>query len=503
MRYLSLSTLLFSLLMTVGAYGQDLVFSEAPEHYQLYARQQNDSAQVRIAGKVKKKADIEGLSLKVYKDDVLYHQQAAKMDDQSFLLTAQIHAGLHQFRFELYTKSRNRDSLYLVADNVVCGDAYIITGQSNSHPSSTLSTYSSPYARSFGVKTGYESYTEEDKKVRWGKATGNCPGLQKEIGGWFLKNPHAVGVWGMELAKLLIEKHQVAVCIINGGSGSSSIEQNMLYPEQPSLETSFGRLAYRVDQAGLRDKVKAIFWHQGESNTNTLAGYQSYASNFDRLKSDWERVYTGLEKIYLFQLHPGCGRHREGYYKELQEIQTQLADTYPKIDIMSTLGVTGHDGCHFSYEGYLEFAQRIFPLVSRDFYGEQPKTIITPPTLLSAKYVTENELVLTFDQPIAIEEKKKVNGKAYFLKDQFFFKREGDTTFAVAKVRGIKAEENKLSLSLETAANYSLVTYLPGKFYTGTHEIYNGPWLTGRSNQLGALSFHQRPITPFEHDKNE
>lgn len=496
-KQLILFAFLFFSLVIVGAFAQELTFTEAPENYRLYARNQNDSASVRFEDKVKKEENVTSLALKVYKDDVLYDHQEIPILDQSFSATSNIYVGLHQFRFELFTVQDSKESLYMITDNVVCGDAYIINGQSNSHPSSTLSTYSSPFARSFGVKTGYEPYSEEDKNVRWGSATGNSPGLEKEVGGWFIKNPYGVGVWGMELARLIIEKHQVPVCIINGGSGSSSIEENMLYPEQPSLETSFGRLAYRVNQAGLKDQVKAIFWHQGETNTNTVEGYQSYPANFDTLKRDWERVYTGLKKIYLFQLHPGCGAKTEGYYNELREIQTQLANTYDNVDIMSTMGVSGHDGCHFSYQGYLEFAERIFPLVSRDFYGVKPTAVISPPKLVSANYMSENEVELTFDQPIAVEEKRVVNGKTYFLKDQFFFKKELEGAFMPVKVSSIKSQENKLILTFEKAGSYPFITYLPGKFYTGTNEFYEGPWLTGSANNLGALSFHQRPITPF------
>ena len=50
----------------------------------------------------------------------------------------------------------------------------------------------------------------------------------------------------------------------------SRIEENMLYPERISLETSFGRLAYRVDQAGLKNSVRAVFYHQGESDSETM-----------------------------------------------------------------------------------------------------------------------------------------------------------------------------------------------------------------------------------------
>ena len=44
---------------------------------------------------------------------------------------------------------------------------------------------------------------------------------------------------------------------------------------------------------------------------------------------------------------------------------------YDHIEIMSTTSILGHDGCHFSYEGYNEFAKRILPLVSRDLFGEK------------------------------------------------------------------------------------------------------------------------------------
>ena len=478
--------------------GQELIFLEAPEDYQLYARDKMGNAEVRFLGKLAKESSIKELTLKVFKEDMVYDQQHIIIEENTFSLATKIHAGLHQFRFELYTWKNNRDSLYLVVNNIVCGDAYIITGQSNSHASSTLSTFSNPFCRSFGVKTGYEPYSDADKKVRWGRASGNCQELKKEVGGWFIKNPYGVGVWGMELSRLIVEKYQVPICIINGGSGSSSIEENMLYPEQPSLETSFGRLAYRVNQAGLKDKIKAIFWHQGETNTNTVEGYESYPANFETLQSDWNRVYKGLKKIYLFQLHPGCGRKYEGYHNELREIQNQIAEKYDMVEIMSTMGVSGHDGCHFSYDGYLEFAKRIFPLVSRDFYGEPSNTIISPPKLKSAEYLSEKEIVLTFDQPVAVEEKREINGKIYYLKDQFFFKNKLNEAFLKIGVNKIKADNNRLVLNLETASNYKYITYLPSKFYTETKEIYNGPWLTGSKNDLGALSFHQRPINPLK-----
>ncbi|MDN3667359.1 sialate O-acetylesterase [Algibacter miyuki] len=483
--------------LATSLFAQQIRLNEAPEDLQLYARDTSNTAEVAVSGEVKGEPDFKAFTLKVFKDNALYDTKSDTLKNKKFSVSSTIKAGLHAYRFEFYINKKGIDSLYFKADDVVCGDAYIITGQSNSHPSSSASTYSNPYCRSFGVKTGYKAYNDKEKKVRWGMATGNLEGLEG-VGGWFKINPFGVGVWGMELMKLIVEKHQIPVCIINGGSGSSSIEQNMLYPEKPSLETSFGRLAYRVDQAGLKDKIKAIFWHQGESNAATIEGYQSYATNFDTLLQDWKRVYTNLEKVYLFQLHPGCGRNPISYLSEMREVQNQIDQKYDMVNIMSTLGVTGHDGCHFAYEGYLEFAQRIYPLVARDYYNEKPSFTITPPKLLEANYESSKRMVLHFDQPILLEEESTVDGVVHYLKDQFFASEDSNTKQINLEVNKIKVEGNSLILTLKKASNYKYITYLPSKFYVGTRDIYNGPWLSGSENNIGALSFDRRPITQLK-----
>jgi len=490
-----ISVFLILTTLVVG-FSQTLKFTEAPENYRLYARDNSDSAKILISGTVNKTSNFSELSLKVFQDGMLFDTQKAGISNMRFSLSTRIPSGLHQFKFEVYVQKNNADSLCLLADSVVCGDAYIITGQSNSHASSSLSTFSSPYCRSFGVKTGYESYNDDDKKVRWGRATGNCPDL-KGVGGWFKKNPFGVGAWGMELMRLIVEKYQVPVCIINGGSGSSSIEENMLYPERPSLETSFGRLAYRVNQAGLKDQVKAIFWHQGETNSNYQQdvskpgeAYKIYAENFDILYNDWKRIYTGLEKIYLFQLHPGCGGE---YQSEMREIQNQIANSYEMIEIMSTTGVVGHDGCHFSYEGYCEFAKRIFPLVSRDFYGEKPDLTPTPPKLVNSRYTAKNEITLEFDQKITLEEKLEVNGKTHDLKDQFFFSKVENGEKVSGIIESMRIENEHLILQVKEGVVYKYITYLPNKCYLNTEDVYEGPWIFG-VNKIGALSFDKREI---------
>jgi hypothetical protein len=482
----------FLFLLTTALVAQEIELSQAPENSQLYARNEKDSAEVILKGIVLEKTYKGKISLKVFKDGEIYDSQNYIVKDKAFNFKSRIDAGLHQFKFELFIEKNGIQTNCFSASNVVCGDAYIITGQSNSHASSSEATYSSPYCRSFGVKTGYAAYTDAHKKVRWGNATGSGPGL-KGIGGWSMEIDHGVGVWGIELMRLIVEKHKVPVCFINGGSGSSSIEQNMLYPGKPSLETGFGKLSYRVEQAGLKDHIKAIFWHQGESNSRE--NYTTYQASFKQLLSDWQRVYTNLQKVYLFQLHPGCGGD---FQSELREAQNQIANSHKMVEIMSTNGVPGHDGCHYYQEGYANFAKIIFPLLSRDIYKQTSSTIITPPKLLRSYYSKQfegnsAEITLQFDQDILWQEKQEVKGKWIYLKDQFFFRQQAKQDFVNSTVSSAHVEGDKIILNVMSNQAMNFITYLPSKNYTGTTVIYNGPWLRGK-NTIGALSFNNRRL---------
>ena len=151
----NLFSILIVLFSTYCSIAQEIRYINAPEFYQLYARDKSDSATVSIHGEISKERTCDAVMLKVFKDDQLYRAVESSIEEKQLRVDTRIDAGLHQFRFELHFSGGNSKSAYVIADSVVCGDAFIITGQSNSHPSSSLSTYSSPYCRSFGVKTGY------------------------------------------------------------------------------------------------------------------------------------------------------------------------------------------------------------------------------------------------------------------------------------------------------------------------------------------------------------
>lgn len=193
----------------------------------------------------------------------------------------------------------------------------------------------------------------------------------------------------------------------------------------------------------------------------------------------------------MFQIHPGCG---DAFQSEIREIQTQISKKYDHVKIMSTTAITGHDGCHFSFEGYKEFANRILPLVSRDLFEEKQVSIITPPQLLKAYYSGKKEITLNFDQPIQIEKFYELNGTKHLMKDQFFFSLNKNRPYISGVVNSVESKDEQIIIKLKSDQKYFAVTWLPNKEYIGTKDIYNGPWIKGLNNKIGALSFDNRKI---------
>ena len=83
-----------------------------------------------------------------------------------------------------------------------------------------------------------------------------------------------IGQWGLRLANRLKEAQQLPIMVINGAVGGTQVEAHQRNDDDPTDATTiYGRLLWRVQQAGVADAVRAIFWHQGESN-----GTQAYAT---------------------------------------------------------------------------------------------------------------------------------------------------------------------------------------------------------------------------------
>jgi len=457
---------------------QDILFSSIPAHLQLYPRDEQDSAIVRIAGVVCSEGH-SNILLEVYRNDQLWKESFTPLvysdGVAGFEFQPKIHAETSEFKFRIFLDG----ALITERDSIVCGDVYLINGQSNSHPDAAGITFRSEFCRSFGQHTNTDSYDPAD--TTWGLSTGR---------GW-ANLPYAVGAWGLRLQEWILSNYGIPTCIINGGSGGSTIEYNLPDSlDHMNLNTTYGRLLYRATKAGVADHIKALFWHQGESDSYADLA-EAYLSRFTALHIAWRQDYQPLTKIYLFQIHPGCGGEKQDY---IREVQRGIPNTFPDIEIMSTLGINGHDGCHYNDDGYTQMALWIWRLLIRDFYDSQDTEYITPPDVIRAAFTgtDQRQIALDFDQPVIWP----ADTLGYSLRNFIYL----DGISGIVSAGYVQMDQPaRIYLNLTNSSSASVITYLPNATYRGLNHYYEGPWIRNPRG-VGALSFYQIPVEQFVSD---
>jgi lysophospholipase L1-like esterase len=441
-----------------------------PGNHHFYARDENDLCKFDLKGYCFD-AHFDSVHLKLFENKELksktsvklnYNEQKALYEFSPVLLS-----GLSDYRIELTAQAPDRDSSLYIRDHLLCGDVILINGQSNSIFGG--STDSDPFIKTFGL-----NYSQDKKDTFF------TPAIATGYGG----GPN-IGAWGMQLAKNIVNNHKVPVCVINGGVGGTTIQQhqrNDLNPYEPN--GIYGSLLYRANQSKLAHSAKILFWYQGESNATP-----QYFENFQALYQDWKNDYPKLQKIYVVQIHHGCGT---GDNSGVREVQRNLPKSYQDITVMSTNGLPEHDGCHYSVNGYKKLAEWLTPLVERDFYNKQDLPDISAPNLKYAFYTSsdKNRIALIFEpgvQEFIIPGDTTVANVNIRLKDYFYL----DGLPYV--INEISTSKDTIFLDLKTGAGGNFLTYLPEIYYHNTSTIYQGPYIKNSRN-IGALSFYQVPI---------
>lgn len=443
---------------------------EQPEDNQFYARDDSNKGTLFYKGKLTGTADF--VFLKVYADGIIFKTESTQPAmDSSFAFTVNLKPGLIRYKVEFGTKTAGKETILRSVNNLVCGDAFLINGQSNA-----LATAwgdegfkeTSEWIRSYG-STG-----ENPKSVTWGEAIrrGNADSL-------------TIGYWGYQLASHLVESQQVPICIINGAVGGTRIDEhqrNMANPQD--LNTIYGRLLFRVNEARLTHGIRGVFWHQGENDQladgpDGSFGWEKYKDYFINLAAAWKQDYPNIQHNYLFQIWPkSCAMGINGSDNKLREVQRVLPNYFSNLSIMSTLGVKPAGTCHFNPEGYATFARLICPLVERDNYGKVSIKSITPPDIKMAYYQSnkKDEIVLEFDQPVLWSD---------LLKNQFYF--DGQNGLILSG----KASGNTIIIKLKKPLVAKNITYLDSKSWSQDKLLYG-------ENDIAALSFCEVPIVTFK-----
>lgn len=444
--------------------------SEMPVDHQFYARGSEGVGRLHCTGTVDKLAD--SVFVRVIADGKAYHAERQTLKaDRRYAFTASLKPGLTHYSFAFGATANGVDTILHEASDLVCGDAYVITGQSNALATDwgpEKHEYTSEWIRSFGSNRG-------DGNVGWGAATTRGEGVRE------------IGCWGMELARNLVDRHQVPICIINGAVGGTLIEahqRNDASPVDPA--TLYGRLLDRVQRASLNDGIRAVFWYQGENNqgaqgTTGKYGWETYEPLFVKMAADWKRDYPNIEHYYVFQIWPNAcsmgGAGAKGASDKLRDVQRRLPRLFSHMTAISTLGIKPEGGCHFSPAGYIALANQVLPLVERNHYGKAIETSVTAPNLLRAKFASDqrDQVELEFDQPMQWDDR---------LVNQFYF---DDTT---AQVVSGKSAGNSITLTLKAPTKASRITYLIDRDWSSQNLLYG-------ANGIAALTFCDEPlVTP-------
>jgi len=441
---------------------------EKPEDNQFYARDDRNEGTLFYNGTLNEAAD--SVFLKVYAGDQLYKTESRQLSvDKAYAFSVKLGPGLVKYKVEFGSKSGSRETLLHTVTNLVCGDAYLINGQSNAEAADFGKddpSYTSEWIRSFG--------SPGNAQLRlWGSA------VHRSRDGGKLQ----VGYWGMEFARRLVEGQKIPIFIINGAVGGTRIDQhqrNEANHEDP--ETIYGRLLTRIKGARLTHGIRGVLWHQGESDQGADGpdggyGWETYRKYFIDLAASWKQDYPNIQHYYIFQIWPkSCSMGVNGSDNVLREVERTLPSCFSNMGIMSTLGIKPPGPAHYPAAGYAEMARLICPLVERDNYGKAFAKPITPPDLKKAYYTSgkKDEIALEFDQPMAWNNS---------LASQFYLDGEK------GKVASGTASGNVITLKLTAAATAQTLTYLDSRAWSENNLLYG-------ENGIAALTFCGVPILP-------
>ena len=384
----------------------------------------------------------------------------------SYAFSAPINAGKVTYKVVFGTTTGGIDTIVATVTNVVCGDAYLIDGQSNALATDNVApddtTTTNPWIRTYGLTLG------------WGSAVSKGNEMQ-------------LGLWGWYLANSMVAAHNMPVCFIQGAVGGTRIDQHQPNPADHaaagSLYSIYANIYNRVQGGNLTHGIRGVFWHQGESDSGADSptgdwDYKSYQQYFVDMAAAWKQDFPNIQRYIIWQVMPApCAMGPKG--DQLRDVLRHLPSMFSKMHILDTLGMAGYEGCHFNPTGYQNFANLTAPLVGQDFYGVVPGMPVTAPILQRAYYTTaaRTEIALQFDQNMSWNSFSTAN---YWLDK------------AGSKITSGSVSGKVVKLELTSAGTTaSTLDYLEDAHWNYTESVSS---LLSGANGIPALTFADVPI---------
>jgi len=481
-----IASFLILLFLGAGASAQRVsfvAFRQLPRDMQLYARDDNNMAEVPVSGRVEE-AGYDHMSVVTFRNNTRtgYNKSVLNYAGNSFAsfdIKPKIKAEMADYSVEIYA-CRTNDSLLIARKNeIVAGDFFVINGQSNAS-AIHFGDWGSKYCRTVGrIPDDNPGMTPGD--TLWIQSSWSWP---------------YVGAWGLQLQRKILENNGIPTCVINGSSPGSKIawhtERNAANPTSPSL---YGNLLARIKVAN-PSKIRDFFWYQGEQEV--LEDIRDYPEQYDKLFKFWQMDYPMVDKFIVLQITVLFNP----FYVAgtIRDFQRRTKYLYPRSDHFSTMGLPYFDGIHYDIKGYNELGKRLYNFIGPDLYKSAPIDNAATPDIKKAFYTTDKKdaITLIFDEgqklvwpKDTLIEDVNYNFFAKSLREVFYF--DGDESESKAPVvKEGTATENRVNLTLFGSSSAKKLNYLPA--YKGEKiRIYYGPYLTNVKG-LGAFSFQNVDI---------
>ncbi len=301
-----------------------------------------------------------------------------------FSFTIPVNAELANYKLEIYGVTATSNELIKTVDSLAAGDAFIIQGQSNAVATKLRGSSNKENQNSFIRVWGSAGSSYNHK---WFIADGDAGDAGNNDGN--------AGQWGLRLAKRLLDSQHIPIVIFNGARGGKPI--SFFQESNTGVANNYSHLLDRVTESGFKNNIRAIFWYQGESDSNPGNSVSAYKKRFFQLYADWKNDYKGFQHLYIIQIKQSCFSDAEAS-TIIQEAHRQLAQEINNTTIFATNGLEHYsDQCHYGYSnGYKKIGDYLFPLVNRDIYYADNTDNVASPQVKKIIQTASNKLTLYF-----------------------------------------------------------------------------------------------------------
>ena len=487
-----LAVLLFAMHSLHGQKIGDFVFSKLPQSYQLYPRAENNAAEVPIEGVTLNK-DINAISLRITRNGANYRWQKTTISPSvPFATKFFIPAELAQYQVDIYSFKGKDSSLVTSSKNIVAGDAFLVTGQSNAWIGPIDDqVYQGEWLRTFGAvqpPDNFGPYNPAD--TLWSLATGLA----------------RVGPWSAEIAKQLISYEKVPICLINSSAGGSYIDWHLILDGTIKTPIDGGNIMYyKALKSGVLAKVKAIIFRQGEGEV-ALNETNLWGQKFALLENKYKKYFPSVQQVFVPQLN--IYEYKNLYGSQAREEQRKYHSSDPYIKSFATVGTRQFDRLHYGNEGYRQTGLEAARIISNVIHKKNWPTEIYSPNIQRAYFASETErdkLYLEFEDGqnlIATTDTTIIDAKGkshkLSLADHFFWDKYNDNSLG-PYIKSISVvDKRRVLIQFKDQYDGNTIGYLPNyhkKFVTSeTEYAFAGPFIR---NQMGmrAFSFSSFPIT--------